>query len=119
MTAATLLDALFHAQAEPARPVALRAGETLRLEPRRARLTLRSDRGTLVVTQTGDPVDHVLAPGQRFSAHRAGRVVVWALSDAALTVERRRWRSPVPAEAQADACAPSCARTDPRARRPG
>jgi uncharacterized membrane protein len=110
----------------------LAAGETLRIEPGRDVATVRCDRGTVLVTQSGDLVDHVLAAGQTFTAARAGRVVAWALVDAAITVDRRtRARSrpltsrvarpeaaPAETPAGADACAPSSACTGPRARRP-
>lgn len=59
---------------------------TLALRPGRGlAVTCRS--GTLVVTQTGDPEDHVLRPGEAFLAARRGLVVVWALSRGAVAVE--------------------------------
>ena len=59
---------------------------TLALRPGRGlAVTCRS--GTLVVTQTGDPEDHVLQVGEAFRPARRGLVVVWALSRGAVAVE--------------------------------
>jgi hypothetical protein len=59
---------------------------TLPLRPGRGlAVTCRS--GTLVVTQAGDPLDHVLRPGDAFLAAPRGLVVVWALSPGAVAVE--------------------------------
>ena len=37
---------------------------TIRLQPRAQGLRLRAERGTFLVTQEGDPEDHVLSPAQ-------------------------------------------------------
>ena len=62
---------------------------TLPFRPAGRRLALTCDAGTLVVTQTGDPLDHVLQPGESFLSARRGLVVVWALSEGAVAVGRR------------------------------
>lgn len=60
---------------------------TIRLQPRAQGLRLRAERGTFLVTQEGDPEDHVLSPTQELRTARRGLVVVWALSDGAVEVE--------------------------------
>ncbi len=62
--------------------------ETWAVRPGRRGLALRSQRGTLLVTQEGDPLDHVLEAGEEFTTTRRGLVVVWALSAGALAVDR-------------------------------
>lgn len=47
---------------------------------------VRVERGTVVVTQSGDHEDHVLEGGAEFRPARRGRVVIWALDDAQVTV---------------------------------
>jgi len=54
--------------------------DTLKLRPGGHGVVVRSREGTFVVTQAGDPDDHVLAPGDEFRTFRRGLVVVWALS---------------------------------------
>jgi Protein of unknown function (DUF2917) len=73
--------------ARPGDCLALGRDATLSLRPGAAR-SLRSLRGTLLVTQSGDPRDHVLEPGDRFDPARRGRVVAWAMTEACLEVER-------------------------------
>lgn len=65
---------------------------TLRVRPGRHGVTLRAERGTLHVTQAGDPDDHVLGPGEALWFPRGGAVVAWAYVPARLVVAR------VPAE---------------------
>ena len=60
---------------------------TVRLQPRAGALRLRAGRGTFVVTQEGDPQDHVLRGTEELRTGRRGLVVVWALSDGALEVD--------------------------------
>ncbi len=57
---------------------------TLRLRPGRDGMVLRSRGGTLLVTQSNDPKDYVLAGGEEVRLGRHGLVAVWALSDATL-----------------------------------
>lgn len=68
---------------------AVPADATLRFRPGRRGLELRSDGGTFLVTQEGDPVDHVLEPEDRYCTRRRGLVVVWALRAGRLAAERR------------------------------
>ena len=65
----------------------LRENATLRLEPRRRGVTVRARAGSFLVTQEGDPIDHVLEPGDGFRTGRRRRVVAWALSGGALEVD--------------------------------
>lgn len=60
---------------------------TLRVRPGRHGLTLRARRGTVLVTQAGDPDDHVLAPGDALWLPHGGAVVIWALTPARVTAE--------------------------------
>lgn len=59
----------------------------LPLRPGGRGLAVRCRSGMLLVTQEGDPLDHVLRPGDAFESAPRGLVVVWALSDAAVAVE--------------------------------
>jgi len=60
---------------------------TIRLYPRTRGLRLRAERGTFLVTQEGDPEDHVLRGTDEVRTARRGLVVVWALSAGALDVD--------------------------------
>lgn len=60
---------------------------TVRLLPRAEGLRLRAERGTFLVTQEGDPEDHVLAGAAELRTGKRGLVVVWALSDGAFEVD--------------------------------
>ncbi len=74
--------------------------DTLLLRPGRHGLVLRCHSGSLLVTQEGDRLDHVLGPRDQFQTAERGRVVVWALSGGDLGAE------PVPAAPESGA-APS------------
>lgn len=76
---------------------------TLRIAPGRGGLVVRCDAGTVLVTQEGDGVDHVLLPGHELLAARRGVVVAWALSEAVLTVARPRLRRRASARERAEA----------------
>ena len=56
--------------------------ELIRVEPGRVPLAIACRRGTCLLTQAGDPEDHVLLAGDRFRPARRGLVVVWAFTDA-------------------------------------
>lgn len=60
--------------------------ETVRLVPRREGLVLHVRRGCLLVTQEGDPQDHVLEAGDELRLTGPGVVVAWALSPSDLVV---------------------------------
>ena len=65
---------------------------TLKFQPERQRGCVTALHGTLLVTQAGDPDDHVLVKGESFRAAPRGLVVVWALSDAAVQLSARSLR---------------------------
>jgi Protein of unknown function (DUF2917) len=69
---------------------------TLRIHPHRDGVILRPESGVVLVTQSGDALDHVLVPGDELRLPRGGRVVAWALEAARLvvTVARRPERQP-------------------------
>jgi hypothetical protein len=70
-----------HARVErTSRSWRLRDGDTLLLRPGRHGLVLRCHSGTLLVTQEGDRLDHVLGPRDQFQTAERGSVAVWALS---------------------------------------
>ncbi|HEX7487885.1 MAG TPA: DUF2917 domain-containing protein [Anaeromyxobacteraceae bacterium] len=62
----------------------LRRDETLRL-PRGLELLVRVEHGTVLVTQEGDPDDHVLEAGDALVLPAGGLAVAWALDDARLS----------------------------------
>jgi hypothetical protein len=63
----------------------LRNDDTLRL-PRGVAAAVRVERGTVLVTQAGDPEDHVLEPGDELRLPAGGVAVAWALTDARIAV---------------------------------
>jgi hypothetical protein len=67
---------------------------TLRVDPRRGGVLLRAERGLLLVTQAGDPEDHVLAAGGELRLTGGGLVVAEALSGSRLTVGELRVEPP-------------------------
>jgi hypothetical protein len=66
----------------------VRDNETLSLRPGRGGILLRPQRGTFLVTQEGDPIDHLLGQGDEFRAAGRRLVVAWALSDGAIAADR-------------------------------
>lgn len=77
---------LYAGRAELDMTRALFENGTLPLRPGGRGLSVACRAGTLVVTQAGDPLDHVLLPGEVFRAAPKRLVVVWALSDGAVAV---------------------------------
>jgi Protein of unknown function (DUF2917) len=71
---------------EVSRPVELARDATLRLPRRRGGVVVLVERGTVLVTQAGDPEDHVLAAGGLLHVPEGGLAVAWALSEARLEV---------------------------------
>ena len=59
---------------------------TLRVRPGPTGAVIRAEAGLVLVTQTGDPVDHVLAQGEAAGFAPGGLVVAWALEPARLSV---------------------------------
>ncbi len=58
--------------------------------PGPAGLALTCRAGTFLVTQEGDPMDHVLEAGDRFRTTSRGRVAAWALRAGTLEVGAAR-----------------------------
>jgi len=63
---------------------------TARLPRGKGGIVVRAERGTLVVTQAGDPEDHVLRPGEEVRLPRGGLAVAWALTPSVLAVRDSR-----------------------------
>ncbi|MFL5273333.1 MAG: DUF2917 domain-containing protein [Anaeromyxobacteraceae bacterium] len=61
---------------------------TLRLVPGRHGLVVRVGAGSVLVTQAGDPEDHVVTPGRELHLAGRGLAVAWALTPARLEVCR-------------------------------
>jgi DUF2917 family protein len=59
---------------------------TLRLPPARGGILVRAERGTVLVTQAGDPEDHVLGAGEEVRLPPGGLAVAWALTPSVLAV---------------------------------
>ena len=59
---------------------------TVRVRPGRDGLVVRVERGTVLVTQSGDPEDHVLEAGAELRLPPGGLVAAWALAPARLAV---------------------------------
>lgn len=66
---------------------ALAENRALPLRPGQRGLAVTCRAGTLLLTQEGDPEDHVLLQGDAFQAAPRGLVVVRALSEGAVAVE--------------------------------
>jgi hypothetical protein len=60
--------------------------ETLRIPAGRDGVLLRAERGVVLVTQAGDPEDHVLTPGEELRLPRGGLIVAQAFAAARLVV---------------------------------
>jgi len=80
-----LLRVLLPERARGREPIALAKDATLALRPGRGGLVLACQSGLFLVTQAGDPLDHVLEPFQVFRSHGRGRVVAWALREGVLS----------------------------------
>lgn len=59
---------------------------TMRLPGGRFAVVVRAERGMVLVTQEGDPEDHVLEPGDEIVLGVRGLAVAWALTEAAISV---------------------------------
>jgi hypothetical protein len=75
---------------EGAREFELGRDGTLALRPGRGGLVLACESGEFVVTQEGDPDDHVVEQGGRFRTRSRGLVVAWALCPGVLVGPARR-----------------------------
>jgi len=65
-----------------------RQDETRRLLPGRRGITVRVEEGLLLVTQAGDPEDHVLGPGEELRLEGSGLGVAWAFRPSRVLVVR-------------------------------
>jgi len=78
------------ARPTPARLWESAADGTGAFRPGSTGLTLTCRAGTFLVTQAGDPVDHVLEAGDSFRTISRGRVAAWALRSGTLEVGTAR-----------------------------
>lgn len=62
--------------------------ETLRLSPGRGGLAVRVEEGLVLVTQAGDPADHVLGPGDELRLEGPGLGVAWAFEPSRAVIAR-------------------------------
>jgi len=62
----------------------VRENGTVRFRPGRRGLAIRCVAGSFLVTQEGDPADHVLGGADEFRTAARGLVVAWALSDGSI-----------------------------------
>ena len=67
----------------------LERGQLLSLKSAGPHLTLKSNKGTLWVTASGDHEDYVLYAGQCFEPRHGGKVVIEALKDAIVDIEEK------------------------------
>lgn len=68
--------------------VHLHAGTVLSVDGHGTRIEIESRQGTVWITQPDDATDYVVTEGVRVTTSRPGRIVVQALSDAAVHVNR-------------------------------
>ena len=64
----------------------LAENQAFRLIPGRDGVVIRVNSGCLVITQEGDPQDHVLLPGEDLRMSGIDAVVVWAMSPSSFVV---------------------------------
>ena len=64
--------------------LSLASGAVLDVVPTRAGVAIDVRQGRLWITQTGDPVDHILGAGESFRTRAAGLLVVQALEPSVL-----------------------------------
>ena len=65
--------------------IVLNHGEIVSIDGDARNLTVSCQVGKLWVTQTGDPNDYVVTPGENFIITRKGKIAVTALADARLS----------------------------------
>jgi len=59
---------------------------TMRLPRGRLAVVVRAERGMVLITQEGDPEDHVLEPGDEIVLPVGGLAAAWAFTEAAISV---------------------------------
>ena len=74
--------------------VALKKNTTRRLARSRRWQMVVGLEGSLWVTQTGDPLDYILNPGEVFIVAQSGGIVIEALADARFYVSEMRQAEP-------------------------
>jgi hypothetical protein len=79
-----------HESREVTEAIRLPLDGILAFRPGRGGLALRCDVGVFLVTQEGDPDDHVLERGDTFRTSSPGRVVAWAFQAGVLIGPARR-----------------------------
>ena len=70
----------------PAPVLTLEAGQVLSLDDA-AGTRISSRRGVVWVTQEGEPLDHIVGPGEALVVARGGRTVVQALEAACVALQ--------------------------------
>ncbi len=78
------LASFLHRVAPAERALQLARDATLAFRPGRGGLSLTCESGLFLVTQEGDPDDHVLEAGDTFRTVAPGRVVAWAFESGVL-----------------------------------
>jgi hypothetical protein len=77
---------LFYRKETKSETIAMRRGSFHDESEVRPGTTIACERGMLWLTQSGDPVDHILLPNDSFVATKRGRIVIEAVREAAARI---------------------------------
>ncbi len=69
--------------------VVLKRHQLLHVRGAKPRMTVNCNHGVLWITNSGDPYDHIVGSGRRFSPKRKGNVLIEAMRDAYVDIEEQ------------------------------
>ncbi len=67
----------------------LKRHQLISLRGAKPRLAVNCNHGLLWITNSGDPYDHIVSAGRRFSPKRKGNLLIEAMRDATVDIEER------------------------------
>ncbi len=67
----------------------LKRHQLISLRGAKPRLAVNCNHGLLWITNSGDPYDHIVSTGRRFSPKRKGNLLIEAMRDATVDIEER------------------------------
>jgi hypothetical protein len=67
----------------------LKRHQMLSLRGARPRVAVNCNHGVLWITNSGDPYDHIIGAGRRFTPKRKGNLLIEAMRDAYVDIEEQ------------------------------
>ncbi len=67
----------------------LKRHQLISLRGAQPRMAVNCNHGVLWITNSGDPYDHIIGAGRRFTPKRKGNVLIEAMRDATVDIEER------------------------------